>query len=182
MAFPTDALIVALFAGTSSGLGVAWLNNLYENRRATRASTDARAGRQRDAYADLIVAARLALRNARQMRILYERTGGEIPDDPTIRSVLASADSVATDLNKATAIVALVGSDDARAHAKTVLDAAASAAGLYQERSRRLANAKGRDLAKARGEIFDAAEAAVRCQSLDDAIEAFVGAVRPELT
>jgi hypothetical protein len=185
MPFPTDALLVALTSGlvggASGGLGGVWLKSHFDLKQARLATVETRAGRQRDAYASLAVTARLALRNDKQLAILYARQG-QLPDDSIIRSILARTDTLADELSQAAAVVELTGSEDARKHAAAVYDAAKSAAELYQARSHRLASGKWSGFVAAIGDVFDSAEARKRCEALADAIEAFIGAVRGEFS
>lgn len=117
-----------------------------------------------------------ALRNARQLRVLYAWPGSEPPDDPAIPAVIAAADTLARDVSQAVAVVGLIGTSDARAHAQAIYNAAKAASELYHDRSLRLGTG-GR---KAARQPFDATEADARLKAFRAAIDAFTEAVRPE--
>lgn len=159
MPFPTDSLIVAVVAGMSGGFGGAFLETRNEQRRARQARTDAHTDKQCDAYAAVVVAARLYLRNARQRTILYSRPG-DLPYEPTTQNVLVATDTLSTDLNQAAVVVQLIGSPAAREYVQAVEDAARHSAELFQERSHRPASTRNRrEFSREISAIFDSAEA-----------------------
>jgi hypothetical protein len=114
MAFPWDSLIAAA-AGVIGGLGGAGVTGYLANKReeaaADRTEFAAEENRRRDAYAGLLVTSRAALRNLRQLRIAY---ASGTPNTADVAAVFARGTDVAADMNNATAIAELLGSDEVR--------------------------------------------------------------------
>ena len=127
----------------------------------------------------LLVTARAALRNFRQLRLAY---AAGTPDIPEVTDAVTQASALAADLNAATATVELLGSGEARRHARDIYERAKTCAEFYQARSMALAG-----LEKLTGKphpsskVFDAAEAGRLSDHLDSAITVFVGAARDEI-
>ena len=120
MAIPWDTLI-ATAAGIIGALGGAGVNGHYsvsrERRAADRADTASRDERQRDAYANLVVAARAALRNFQRLHLAYL---AKTPDIPEVTEALGEAGPIGADLSRAAAIAAMLGSTQMRPHSDAV--------------------------------------------------------------
>jgi hypothetical protein len=183
MAFPWDSLIAAS-AGVVGGLGGAGITGYLANKRegaaADRTEDAAEAGRQREAYASVIVTSRAALRNFRQLRLAY---AAGAPDIPEVTEAITQASTLVVDMNQASAVAELLGSEEARRHARDIYEKAKACAYFYQARSMALAG-----LEKIRGKphpaaaLFDADEPARLCDDLDAAIDAFADTAREEIS
>jgi len=182
MTFPWSTLITAAF--TAGGvLGGAWLKGWQdtnrEQRQAEQATESARAQKQQEAYADLVVTARQALRNLRQLRLAY---AVDTPDEPAVQEAFSQSGRLADELNRATATVEIVGSTPPRTAAKAVYDSAKEVGDFYQARSLALVAAERR-IGVPRGSgllSFDADKAQTLCDALSDAFDNFITAVRHE--
>ena len=182
MSFPWDTLITAGFT-VGGTLGGAWLKGRQdsnrEQRQAKQAAEAAQGQRQQTAYAELVVTARQALRNLRQLRLAH---AADTPDEPEVREAFSQSGHLADELNKAVAVVEIVGTEQARAAAGAVYDSAKEVGDFYQARSLTMA-AVERDIGLPRGRglvSFDAEKARTLCDALSDAIDNFVAAVRPQ--
>lgn len=180
MAFSWDNLISAaagVVGGIGGGVGTTWLRGRYDDRRDRRATAATQADRRRDAYADLVKTARLALRNFRQLRLAY---AASTPDTPEVTEAFTRAGGLAEDLNRAAAVAEILGSDNARTQARAVYDHAKACGDFYQTYSITLAEVQRNLGTKIPVAEFDAGKAAKLCDDLADAIDAFAEAVRQE--
>jgi hypothetical protein len=123
--------VVVLIAGLGGGLlgvvgslGGIWLKSRYDYRRdenqAARTEMAAQADRRLDAYANLLVAAGNVLGT-------YQRLPGLLPpafDDQAANEANQRMSSLAAELHRASAIVALSGSETGRQQGKTLYLAA----------------------------------------------------------
>jgi hypothetical protein len=105
--FPYDVLITAV-ATLAAGLGAAaWITGYFsfrrERQRAEHDRQTAREDRQRDAYAALLVTARDALRNFRQLRLPY--AAGQF-SDPAVTEAISEASRLASELGRTVAVAA----------------------------------------------------------------------------
>jgi hypothetical protein len=179
MAFPWDSLIAAA-AGVIGGLGGAGVTGYLANKReeaaADRTEFAAEENRRRDAYAGLLVTSRAALRNLRQLRIAY---ASGTPNTADVAAVFARGTDVAADMNNATAIAELLGSDEVRPCAVAIYDKAKACADYYQDAS---VNAAGLGKAiRVAPASFDPDYAERLCDELAAAIAAFAAAARNEI-
>jgi hypothetical protein len=184
MAFPWDTLITAGFP-VGGTLGGVWLKGHQDTdldrRQATQAAEAAQAQKQQAAYTDLVVTARQALRNRRQLRLAY---AADTPDEPEVREAFSQSGRHADKLNRAAATVEIVDSAAARVAVKAVYDNAKEVSEFYQHRSLTLAVVERNvGIPRGTGVIgFDSAEAQRLCDALADAVDSFITAVRPEPT
>jgi hypothetical protein len=180
---------VATLAGSLGGI---WLKGIFDDkaqaRQAEQSRSAAREDQQRQAYGELVATARLALRNFRQLRIAY--TAGA-PDIQAVKDALSQTDSLAAEMNKATALAELVGSPGGRKHAREIYDKAKACADLFQGHDLTLAAAPSTIIGKLLGPAipggigkaipFDAGKAKVLCDELAVAIDQFIDAVNTDL-
>jgi hypothetical protein len=132
--FPWGTLIIVAGPVTAS-LGAVVAKGHYDLRRdrqrADRKDLVGQAARRQDAFTDLLLTARVALRNYRTIRIAYVTN---LFSDPALKAALERTDAVTEDLQRAVAVVEYV-APDVRIAAKRVNDAAASVVYIYSERS-----------------------------------------------
>lgn len=177
------ASVITGFFTAAGTLGGIWLkgrqDSSHEQRQARQAAEAAEAQRQQAAYADLVVTAREALRNMRQLSLAY---AADTPDEPEVREAFRQSGRLASELGKATAIAEIVGTPGARTAARIVYDSAKNVADFYQARSLRLAAAEQHiGVPRGMGLVpFNADKAQTLCDTLSQAIDDFVTAVRPE--
>jgi hypothetical protein len=143
---------------------------------------------QRQAYGELVTAARLALRNFRQLRIAY--TAGA-PDIQAVKDALSQTDSLAAEMNKATALAELVGFPSGCKHAREIYEKAKACADLFRGHDLSLAAAPSTTKEKllspaipggiGKAIPFDAGKAKVLCDELAVAIDQFIEAANTEL-
>jgi hypothetical protein len=184
--------LITATATVTGTLGAVWIKSHYDDRtqarQAEQARTAAQAGRRREAYAELVKTARLALRNFRQLRIAYM---ADAPDIPAVREAVSQAASLAADMNQAEAVAELVGSPDGRHRAAVIYRKARNCADLFQERelvlaateagARKLLTRSLSDQRISKQMLFDPGRAKVLCDELGAAIDEFIEAVNMEL-
>lgn len=133
------AVLVAGLGGSAlavmGSLGGVWLKGRYDLRRdedqAARSERTARAQRRLDAYADLLVAAGEVLG-------AYRRLPDTLPPDYDERSAREANQRLArlaAELHRASAVVALTGSDEGREQGKALYLAARGLAATRVQRS-----------------------------------------------
>lgn len=179
-------------ATVSAALGAVWIKGHYDERAQARQAGQNRAAaredQQRQAYSELVVTARLALRNFRQLRVAYM---ADAPDIPPVREALSETDSLAANMYRAAALAELVGSPAGRKHARAVHDKAKACADLFQSRELNLAAAPNTVAGKLLGPAipggiskvipFDEAKAKVLGDELSAAIDEFIETANTEL-
>lgn len=178
--FPWGTLIIVAGPVTAS-LGAVVAKGHYDlkrdQRRAGRKDVAAQAARRQQAFTDLLMAARVALRNYRTIRIAYVTN---LFGDPALKAALERTDAVTEDLQRAVAVVEYI-APDVRAAAKRVNDTAASVVYIYSERSLELRVASTPTSAgPAKSFDIDATQAALA--ELTAAIDAFLNAAQPPLS
>jgi hypothetical protein len=123
--------LITATATVTGSLGGIWLKGLLDDRAQGRQAEESRsAGRedqQRQAYAELVKAARLALRNFRQLLLLHETGGLNSPDTG---DTFNQAIGLAADMSQADAMAELVGSPVGRQNARAVYDKASACTDL----------------------------------------------------
>jgi hypothetical protein len=170
--------LITAGAPTVAALGAVGLGSRYttrrDERRAEQAREEAQAAQRRDAYAGLVTAASALLRVHRQLRTAYalNRSG-----DPDMEPFRARLDADSGELGRAVAVVMLVGSDAAREGAKAIADRARESSEIFSCRAIALMQAGPRR--ERRLPAFDTAAAERAHDQLDEAVEAFIDAVRP---
>ena len=137
--------LITAVATVTASLGAVWIKGHYDDRAQARQATGSRAAaredQQRQAYGDLVTTARLALRNFRQLRTAYTADAPDIAAlSETLNQTLNQTTSLAADINKAAALAELVGSPDARKHARAIYDKAKACAGHFQSHEHTLAD------------------------------------------
>ena len=172
--FPWETLIIVAGPVTAS-LGAVAAKGRYDlkrdQQRADRKDKAAQAARRQQAFTDLLLTARVALRNYRTIRIAYVT---HLFSDPALKVALERTDAVTEDLQRAVALVEYV-APDARAAAKTVNDTAAKVVQMYSERSLEIRLTSSASVAPTEPFDIDAAQAALA--QLSAAIDAFLDAV-----
>jgi hypothetical protein len=178
MAFDWGNLTAAA-AGVIGALGGAGITGLLANRRedaaAYRALDAAETDRKREAYAELLVTARAALRGFRQLSIAY---WADAPDIPQVNDVISQASALASELSHAAAIAELIGSADTRQSAREIYAKARKCADMYQSWAIGVAMVPNE---QARAQ-FDIAKAQKRCDELEAAINTFADIAHGEIT
>ncbi len=155
---------------------------------ATSAPLNTQADRRRQAYGELVMAARLALRNFRQLTFAY---AVGTPDVSAVKDALSQTDSLTANVYQAAALTEIIASADGRRRARSIHDKTRDCADLF--RSQELLSAIWPDLAvdknlsslspeEIRKETpFDREEAKGHCDQLAAAIDQFIEAVNQEL-
>jgi hypothetical protein len=153
-AFPWTTLITA-GAPVIASLGAVWIKSRYDDRAQARQAAGTRAAaqtdRRREAYAELVKTARLALRNFRQLGFAY---AADTPDIPAVTEAFTQTASLAADMNQAAAVAELVGSPGGRQRARAIYDKARACAGLFQSRELILAAVPNTVTGKLLGSAF----------------------------
>jgi hypothetical protein len=182
VAFPWDNLISAaagVVGGLGGGLGSVWLKARYDGKQARQEQADAKADAVNDSYARLVVTARLAARNMRQVRIWYSAAPGEVPDAAML-PVMQRGDELANELNQAAAVVQLTGTEKARIAAGKLIDAARDVSAVFQERSELIRDKDAKPAQRARVAAFDSEGADALIDAVQAATDEFITAVRTE--
>jgi hypothetical protein len=182
VAFPWDNLISAaagVVGGLGGGLGSVWLKARYDGKRARQEQADAKADAVTDSYASLVVTARLAARNMRQVRIWYGAAPGAQPDAATLL-VMQRGDELANELNQAAAVVQLTGTEKARIAAGKLIDAARDVSAVFQERSELVRDTDAKPAQRTRLAAFDSEGADALIGAVQTATDEFITAVRTE--
>jgi hypothetical protein len=189
--FPWITLITA-GAPVIASLGAVWIKGRYDDRAQARQAEHNRSGaredQQQQAYGELVMTARLALRNFRQLRLAYM---ADTSDIPAVNEAFSQAASLAADMNRAAALAELVGSPGGRQHARAIYDKARACADVFQCHELILAAVPNTITGKLIGPAlpegfskaipFDAARAKGLCDELEAAIDQFIEAVSIEL-
>jgi hypothetical protein len=182
VAFPWDNLISAaagVVGGLGGGLGSVWLYARYDGKQARQERTDARADAVKDSYASLVVTARLAAGNMRQMRIWYSAAPG-VPPDAAMLPVIQRGQQLASELTQAATVVQLTGTEKARVAAGKLIDAAREVSALFQERSELIRDTDAKPAQRARLAPFDSEAADALIDAVQAATDEFIAAVRTE--
>ncbi|HUC26535.1 MAG TPA: hypothetical protein VMA73_27855 [Streptosporangiaceae bacterium] len=182
MTFPWDNLISAaagVAGGLGGGLGSVWLKARYDGKQARQERADAKADAVTDSYASLVVTARLAARNMRQLRIWYGAAPGAVLD-AAMPPVMQRGDELATELNQAAAVVQLTGTEKARIAAGKLIDAAREVSAVFQERSELIRDAEAKQAQRSRLAPFDSDGADALIDAVQAATDEFITAVRTE--
>jgi hypothetical protein len=184
--------LITAVATVTAALGAVWIKGHYDDRGQARQAMQARMAAQddqcRQAYAELVKTARLALRNFRQLELAY---AANTPDIPAVQEAFSQASSMAAAMNQAAALAELVGSPRGRQHARDIYDRARACADLFQIRELLLAALPNTAVGKMFGGLFpegfgkaipfDAKKASALTDELATAIDQFIEAVHTEL-
>lgn len=173
--FPWTTLITV--AGPLvAALGTVGLRDRHDlkrdQQRAEQQRHDEQAAQRQQAYTDLMTTARRVVRSLRQVRIAHT---GDLLDDAGVRPVFERTDAISDDLGQAVALVEYLGSDVARERAQAIFNAAGKAGDIFSARSLALYEARR---ARTRLGPFDPEPASEAIAELDQAIDAFITAVR----
>jgi predicted GTPase len=182
VAFPWDNLISAaagVVGGLGGGLGSVWLKARYDSKQARQQRTDAQADAVQDSYALLVVTARLAAANMRQMHTWYGAASGARPDEEML-PVMQRSDQLAHELSQAVAVVQLTGTEKARIAAGKLIDAARDVSALFQERSQLMQDTDAKPAQRARLAPFDSEAAGALIDAVQAATDEFITAARTE--
>jgi len=182
VAFPWDNLISAaagVVGGLGGGLGSVWLKARYDGKRARQEQADAKADAVTDSYASLVVTARLAARNMRQVRIWYSAPAAALLDAAML-PVMQRGDDLVNELNRAAAVVQLTGTEKARIAAGKLIDAARDVSAVFQERSELMRDADAKPAERSRLAPFESDGADAMIDAVQAATDEFITAVRTE--
>lgn len=175
MSFPWGILIASSSTLLAGGVGatVGGVMALRaDSSHAARKAASAKERQHLDACIDLTTTARMVLRAFRQVKIGFVETRGI---DPEINPVISQVASLGNELNRAVALVEMVGLADARSHARLIYTATRVAADMFQDREIALLHAGGRwrNLPP-----FDSDTADKALAELETAVESFIDVVR----
>ena len=182
VAFPWDNLISAaagVAGGLGGGLGSVWLKARYDSKQARQQRTDTQADAVQDSYAHLVVTARLAAANMRQMHSWYGAAPSARPDQVML-PVMQRSDQLANELSQAVAVVQLTGTEKARIAAGKLIDAARDVSALLHERSQLMEDADAKPAQRARLAPFDSEGAGALIDAVQAATDEFITAARTE--
>jgi hypothetical protein len=184
--------LITAVATVTAALGAVWIKGHYDDRTQVRQAQEslsaAQTDRRRQAYGELVMAARLALRNFRQLTFAY---AVGTPDVSAVKDALSQTDSLTANVYQAAALTEIIASADGRRRARSIHDKTRDCADLF--RSQELLSAIWPDLAvdknlsslspkEIRKETpFDREEAKGHCDQLAAAIDQFIEAVNQEL-
>ncbi len=176
--FPWDSFFISV-GPLVGALGGVWIKGRQEagseQRQAERNRQEAYENRCRNEYANFVVAARLLLRNQRQLGHGFA-TGADA-NHQIMQNVFARGTSLQDDLNQAVVVVELLGSTEARRLAKAVVEAVRTCSDIITAHSGAIfAHESG---AAASVTTFPAAHLATAMDEANVAVEAFIDAVRP---
>ena len=182
VAFPWDNLISAaagVVGGLGGGLGSVWLKARYDSKQGRQQRTDAQADAVQDSYAHLVVTARVAARNMRQMRSWLGTAPSALLDGEML-PVMQRSDQLANELNQAAAVVQLTGTEKARIAAGKLIDAARDVGALFEERSQLMRDTDAKPGQRTRLAPFDSEGADALIDAVQAATDEFITAARTE--
>jgi hypothetical protein len=179
--FPWNSFFISI-GPLAGALGGVWIKGRQEadreQRQAERMRRDAQAERSRRAYADVVTAVRLLLRNQRQLGRGFAT--GVDTEDEIIHDLYARGNELQDEVNRVIVLVEMTGSDQARQQAITVVESVRTCSDIITAHSQAIyAHKTGAEPALP---PFPAANLAAAMDDADNAVTAFVNAVRPELT
>lgn len=189
--FPWNTLITA-GAPVVASLGTFWLTVRYADRTQARQAAETRqtaqADRRRQAYGELVMTARLALRNFRQLSRAY---AVGTPDIPAVNNAMSQTDSLTASVYQAAALTEIIASPDSRLRARSIHDKTRDCADLFQGQELITAawprTSAGKAFSFLPAEVtrnaipFDTGKAKDRCDELAAAIDQFIETVNLEL-